>query len=358
MEVFSFEKKWQYRSKTPVFGMLISSFQLFSVVRPQIGPSANYQVRIMHIIGNDIAMGGCRHYRRDLLKDVVSRIFGAAGLSVCSGDTVLLKPNLISGRRRDGLPCTHPMLVAAVAEWFCDHNVRVSVGDSPAFGSAVQVMTACGYDEALRGLPVKSVNFERRLSVRLACGEKVGIARAALECDFLVNLPKVKAHCQMLVSLAVKNYFGVVVGWRKPWLHAKYGDIDNRFEEVLVDLLAVLPGGFSLADGVVAMHGNGPVQGGEPYPLGLLAGSVNPVALESALLRVLGVPPEHSPLWRECRRRQLPGSDHKMLGWSLESPGNFQVHDFVLPPVLSPVSFRPQRLLSGAMKRLATRIGL
>ncbi|MDH4320362.1 MAG: DUF362 domain-containing protein [Desulfobulbaceae bacterium] len=312
----------------------------------------------MHIAGNAVAVSRCCHYRRESLKDAAGNILAAAGVSVRAGDAVLLKPNLISGRRRDGLPCTDPLLVAAVAEWFCDHGARVAVGDSPAFGSAEQVMRACGYDEALRGLPVRRVNFSRPRSVRLACGETVGVAVPALECDFLVNLPKVKAHCQMLVSLAVKNYFGVVVGWRKPWLHAKHGDMGNRFEEMLVDLLAVLPAGVSLADGVVAMHKNGPVQGGEPYPLGVLAGSVNPVALESGLLRVLGVEPGRSPVWRECRRRGLPGSDPDALAWSLEPLAAVQAADFLLPQVLQPVSFRPQRLLSGAVKRLMIRIGL
>ena len=101
------------------------------------------------------------------------------------------------------------------------------------------------------------VNFEAAQPVRLASGLSVGVARAVGECDLLVNLPKIKAHGQLYLSLAVKNYFGVVVGFRKPWLHARYGDIDNRFEAMLVDLLAVLPGGITLADGVVAMHGTG-----------------------------------------------------------------------------------------------------
>ncbi|MDH3359846.1 MAG: hypothetical protein OEL55_03160, partial [Desulfobulbaceae bacterium] len=113
----------------------------------------------------------------------------------------------------------------------------------------------------------------------------------------------------------------------------------------------------SLADGVVAMHVNGPVKGGKSYPLGLLAGSANPVALESVLLQVLNVDPQRSPLWRECYRRQLPGSNLAKLGWLLEPLENVQVNDFILPPVLQPVSFRPQRLLSGAIKRLVTRIG-
>ncbi|MDH5299274.1 MAG: DUF362 domain-containing protein, partial [Desulfobulbaceae bacterium] len=241
--------------------------------------------------------------------------------------------------------------------WFCDHGARVSVGDSPAFGSAVQVMAACGHDRALRGLPVQRVNFDRSRPVTLACGERVGVAVATLECDLLVNLPKVKAHCQMLVSLAVKNYFGTVVGWRKPWLHAKHGDMGTRFEALLVDLLAFLPQGLSLADGVVAMHGSGPVKGGIAYPLGVLGASMNPVALETALLQILAIEPARSPLWRECQRRGLTGSDPATLHYPLLAPDQLRVADFALPGQLQPVSFRPHRLLAGALKRIVARLG-
>ncbi len=312
----------------------------------------------MRIAGETVAIARCGEYRPALLTEVVDSLCRVLGFAVSRGARVLLKPNLISGARADGLACTHPQLVAAVARWFVDHGAKVAVGDSPAFGTAVQVMQACGYQEALQGLPVARVNFLYPTQVRLGCGETVGIDRAALECDLLVNLPKVKAHCQMLVSLAVKNYFGTVVGWRKPWLHAKHGDIDHRFEALLVDLLAVLPGGLALADGIVAMHGSGPVKGGRPHALGLVAGSVNPVALETALLEVLGVPCGHSPLWLECQRRRLPGTDPAALVYPLLDAAAVQVADFDVPQGLRPVSFRPHRLLLGALKRIAARCGL
>lgn len=312
----------------------------------------------MRIAGETVAIARCRDYHAAPLVEVVDGICRALGMHVSRGSKVLLKPNLISASRADGLACTHPQVVASVARWFIDHGATVAVGDSPAFGSAGQVMAACGYDAALKGLPVQRINFLHPTPVRLACGETVGIARAALECDLLVNLPKVKAHCQMLVSLAVKNYFGTVVGWRKPWLHAKHGDIDHRFETVLVDLLAVLPPGLSLADGIVAMHGSGPVKGGRRHDLGLVAGSANPVALKTALLQVLNVSPERSLLWRECRRRRLPGTDPRALVYPLLAPEAVLVHDFVVPQGLKPVSFRPHRLLIGAVKRIAARCGL
>ncbi|MFA7348984.1 MAG: DUF362 domain-containing protein [Desulfurivibrionaceae bacterium] len=232
-----------------------------------------------------------------------------------------------------------------------DHGATVRVGDSPAFGTALGVMEACGIRAALKGLPVRLINFEGAQPVRLASGLSVGVARAVRECDLLVNLPKIKAHGQLYITLAVKNYFGTVVGFRKPWLHARYGDVDNRFEEMLVDLLGVLPGGITLADGVMAMHVDGPV-GGKPFPLHLLAGGLNPVALDTALLEVLGLPCQASPVWRECRRRNLAGSNMEELSFPLAGVEEVAVQGFQPPARMRPVTFHPWRLLLGAWKRL------
>lgn len=302
----------------------------------------------------EVGLVSCRRYDRRLLKQGMEALGNALGFKVSPGSRVLLKPNLVSALRNKGLACTHPEVVAAAAEWFLDQGATVRVGDSPAFGTALSVMASCGISAALKGLPVTMVNFSAVRNVRLASGLSVGVARAVGECDLLVNLPKIKAHGQLYLTLAVKNYFGTVVGFRKPWLHARHGDIDNRFEAMLVDLLAVLPGGITLADGVVAMQGDGPV-GGSPFPLQLLAGGLNPVALDTALIAVLGLPPEASPVWRECRRRNLAGSSLPELSFPLAGPQEVAALGFQAPSSLRPVSFHPWRLLLGAMKRVMVR---
>ena len=308
----------------------------------------------MDLSACEVGLVACGQYDRQLLKGRVETLCNALGFRVSAGSRVLLKPNLVTAVRNKGLACTHPEVVAAVAEWFLDQGAKVRVGDSPAFGTALGVMNACGISAALKGLPVIMVNFEEPQAVRLASGLSVGVARAVSECDLLVNLPKIKAHGQLYLSLAVKNYFGAVVGFRKPWLHARYGDIDNRFEAMLVDLLAVLPAGITLADGVVAMHTDGPV-GGKPFPLYLLGGGLNPVALDASLIAVLGLPPEASPVWRECRRRNLAGSALTELSFPLAWPEEIAVQGFQAPSLLKPVSFHPWRLLRGAIKRVMAR---
>ncbi|MBU4118980.1 MAG: DUF362 domain-containing protein [Proteobacteria bacterium] len=302
----------------------------------------------------EVGLVACRQYDRQLLKDTVQALCDALGFRVSAGSRVLLKPNLVSAVRNKSLACTHPEVVAAVAEWCVDQGATVRVGDSPAFGSALSVMAACGISTALKGLPVTMINFEAPQPVRLASGLSVGVARAVGECDCMINLPKIKAHGQLYMTLAVKNYFGTVVGFRKPWLHARYGDIDNRFEGMLVDLLGVMPAGITLADGVMAMHKDGPV-GGEPFPLHVLAGGLNPVAVDSALLDVLGLPPKASPVWRECYRRNIAGSKFVDLSFPLARPEEVAAEGFLAPARLRPVSFHPWRLLRGAMKRIMVR---
>lgn len=309
----------------------------------------------MEIAALDVGLLPCRQYDRDAVKECIGAIARALDFSVPAGSRVLLKPNLVSGRRPDGLPCTHPEFIAAVAEWFLDQGARVTVGDSPAFGTAKGVMAACGIAAALGKYPVTLQNFDEPVAVVLRSGLAVKIARPALECDFLINLPKVKAHNQVLVTLAVKNYFGAVTGFRKAALHARLGDKGARFAECLVDLLAVLPGGVSFVDGITAMHEQGPV-GGRPFPLGLVGGALNPVALDTALLQILGIAPERSPLWCECRRRHLPGSQEEWLRFPLGNPAAFSGDDFRVPDRLQPISFHPWRLCVSAMKRAWERI--
>ncbi|MDF1578820.1 MAG: DUF362 domain-containing protein [Desulfurivibrionaceae bacterium] len=303
-----------------------------------------------------VALQDCQDYGRDRLKRKIEQIARAAGLRIKSGSRVLLKPNLVAaGTGPLHLACTSPDFVAAVAEWCLDHGARVRVGDSPAFGSGRMVMAACGLAEKLRPLGVKPVDFRRSRTVTLPCGIKAPISVAALDSDVLVNLPRVKAHNQLYVSLAVKNYFGVVSGWRKALHHAVNGDVGNRFEELLVDLPGLFGDTFTLLDGVIAMHRAGPMAG-DPYPLGLIGGAIDPVALDTAVMRIIGADYGKSRIWLECRRRGLAGADPGRLEFPLLHPRELFAPEFILPEQLSPVTFHPGRILIGACRRGAAVI--
>lgn len=266
---------------------------------------------------------------------------------------VLLKPNLLSSRNA-ALACTDGQFIVAVAAWFAAMGASVAVGDSPAFGSARSVLAATGALPALDNLGVPVVEFRQARDVVLPCGHNARLASAALDCDLLVNLPRVKAHAQMRVTLAVKNLFGCLCGLHKPWWHMVHGGPSGRFAELLVNLLNVLPPGVTLLDGIVAMHRTGPVHG-DPYPLGIVACGTNPVALDTALLTLLGIDPRRSPLWRAACQADLDGTGRKDLLFPLATPEELAVPDFLVPAELTPLRFNPLRFIKNSIRRALLR---
>ncbi len=305
----------------------------------------------MHLDNASLALLRRQTYAKVQLDQAVDTLLTTSlpGMSLRTAQ-ILLKPNLITATNGT-LACTDQRLIIAVSRWFLDHGAQVRVGDSPSFGSARSVLAAIGALPSLRALDVPVVEFKHAREVVLPGGKRAALATAALECDMLINLPKIKAHAQMGVTLAVKNYFGCLAGLRKPWWHMVHGGRQGRFAQLLVELLSVLPGGVSLVDGIVAMHQTGPVHG-EPFSLGLLACGCNPVAVDTALLTVLGIDPARSPLWLAARQAGISGTVLAHLTFSQLTPAQCMVRDFVVPEELSPVRFNPFRFVKNTFKRM------
>ncbi len=300
-----------------------------------------------------MVLGRCQDYKRQGLKNLVEVFAKTCGFIIRPGDRLLLKPNLVAASRRNDPACTHPSFVAAVAEYFVDCGARVKVGDSPATGGGLRALAITGMTEALAGLPVELVEFAATEKKLLPCGIRVRVAKEALECDALVNLPKVKAHGQLRVTLAVKNYFGVVKGWRKVFAHQLYGGPDEqRFFDLLLEVSDLLPPGVSLVDGIEAMHRTGPIYG-RKYNLGLRAAGRDALALDTALLEVLGVKGEDSPLWQAAARRGLPGTRRELLSFPLARPEELRVADFQVPAVLVPVRFTFRHTVASLARRFS-----
>ncbi len=299
-----------------------------------------------------VALARCSDYAT--VADLVPTLFAACGFAPARSSHMLVKPNLLrvtSG----GLACTHPRVVRAACIWLLDRGCRVTVGDSPGFGSALGVARRIGLIDALAGLDVPVVDLRRTVRVRLPFGYNVGVSRVALEADGIVNVPRLKVHGQLRITAAVKNHFGCVAGVRKALLHTRHGDQGRRFESLIIELMQALPPGVSLLDGVTAMHIRGP-GGGQPFPLGLLGASVPAVALDTAVYELLGLTPEQTPLWREALERDLPGSRPETLAFPLARPDDFDARGFCIPSRLSPVSFHPVRLGISTLRRLWARL--
>ncbi len=309
----------------------------------------------MNEVFHQVLLQRCTSYNHSAIAACIDEIGPHLFLSgSLHGKIVLLKPNLISSSG-PALACTNGRFIAGVAGWLLAQGARVLVGDSPAFGSAQKVCRTFGIAEALKDYDVKLIDFTTPVKRRLAGGVTVSIAREALECDIFVGLPKIKAHNQMLVTLAVKNVFGIVKGVNKAMLHMVHGSSHAEFAGIILDLLALLPYQLHVADGIEVMHRSGPLDG-SPLTLGCIAAARCPVALDTALLKMLELDETRSPLWQAAAMRGHSGSTAAYHSYPLLWPRDFHGSGFLPPDTLQGIRFNPWRFLRGLVKRVALKI--
>jgi uncharacterized protein (DUF362 family) len=270
------------------------------------------------------------------------------------GDRVLLKPNLLTGARPTQECTTRPEIVYCVAQMVKAAGGHPFLGDSPAFGSARGVAKANGllsWAQKL-DLPIIELHGKRYETDDDQFGS-LRLSEEAMEADVLINLPKVKSHMQLTMTLGVKNLFGCVPGKMKAWWHMEAGKDRQRFGRMLVQTASLLAPELTLVDGIIGHEGNGP-SGGDPRDLGLLAASPDVFALDLALLAVLQVPADTVPTVVESRRLGLC-PELSEITFPYLSPQTCQVEAWRLPETLVPIDFGMPRVVKSTFRHLYIR---
>lgn len=230
-------------------------------------------------------------YAYDRLKsDAFGMLSHLDGGRIAPGMRVLIKPNFLCASTPEQALTTHPLLIRAAAQYALGRGARVQVSDSPPMGSYERIMRKCGVYEALEGLDVDIRELGSSRIVEVGGRWKtLELSGDALDADMVINLPKLKSHCQMGMTLAVKNLFGCIIGMRKPQWHYRVGENSDLFAELLVTICQTVKPGITLMDGILALEGDGPGAGGTPRHIGLLIGSTSALAIDVAVCRMLGI---------------------------------------------------------------------
>ena len=307
-----------------------------------------------------VSLARCASYDDEALDRAVSRSLEALDgwEALFDGDpVVLLKPNLLGPRGAETAITTHPRLIASVARILRRvHRGRLLVGDGPAIGTTRMVARTLGLPALLEPLDVELVDFTETVSV--SGGDGFGafdLARPLMDADLVVNMPKVKTHGQMGLTLSVKNLFGAFIGFEKPRLHLTCGTDRATFARMLLETAVRVDASLHIADGVIGMEDNGP-SSGAPRTLGLVAASTNPVALDCALAEVLGFPPEELPVQLEARRRRMPGTRLDEIDLRGDPLDGFRVEDWKpARPMAMEEIFLPRILAQPLRHQLTTR---
>ena len=208
-----------------------------------------------------------------------------------TGQKVLLKPNLLRGFSPEHCVTTHPKVVEAMCRVLKDYSIgQITISDSPALGSLQAVASKAGYDYLKNKYGVKIKPLTNPVPFYNNEGiPHLKIAGCLKEFDHIINMPKVKSHCQMGMTLAIKNLFGLVIGKRKPVLHCLVKNDKIKFGKMLIDIARHVNPCLTIVDGIEAMQGQGPIHG-SPYPLGILAASTDMTAIDRIAAEILMFP--------------------------------------------------------------------
>lgn len=307
-----------------------------------------------------VSIQRCATYQAEAVQAAVEQSLsplGGMAAFVKPGDKVLIKPNMLFGRPPEAAVTTHPAVVEAVARLALDCGGRVAIGDSPPLASAKRVAAVCGIGEAARRLKVEIIEFNRPAPGFRRTPERTGtvisphIDQAVLEADVVINVPKLKAHQQMLVTCGVKNLFGCVKGRRKAYWHFKLRRGPDAFADMLLALYERITPELTLVDAVIGMEGMGPGRG-TPKPLGLILAGRDALAVDRVVTGILRLEAQAHYVIRAAKRWGFPMAELDSIPIHGIPLAEARADSFEIPEI-TPIGFSLPHLVKGIVKYAA-----
>ena len=215
-------------------------------------------------------------------------LLGGIQKYVKPGDTVALKPNVVTGEGAGPGVTTDKRVVAAM--------IKLS---NEAGASRVMVVEGAGYftktSRALELSGIKAlaeengaeiVDVDNSPIVKVEVPDPllidvVEVSKEFMDADVRINMPVMKTHDQLSVTLGVKNLKGVLPRYMKRNFH-KIGVVKG-----ILDLNKAVHVDLTVLDAIVAMEGLGP-SFGPKVELNTIIASADIYALDRIASRIMG----------------------------------------------------------------------
>jgi uncharacterized protein (DUF362 family) len=234
----------------------------------------------------------CDAYDPDRIAGIIKD--GMEELGVVPFGRILLKPNVVLAHPRffpnaytrgeflDGVVAAVKSRAASIKEIAVGERSGITVPTRFNFKNA-------GYPEVIKKYGIKTYYFDecKHVPVPLknaqALRKTVYIPQPVTRCDFLINLPKFKAHPWCRLTLSLKNFIGLQDDRHRLLDH-------NQFlEHKIADLQEVIKPKFIAIDGIVA--GQKMMLTPTPFPLGAIIMGTNSCAVDTVGCHMVRVNP-------------------------------------------------------------------
>lgn len=257
-----------------------------------------------------VAVKKVGNYDRVLVEQAISWQFEQLAVEkfIKPGMRVLLKPNLVTGRKPSDAITTHPVIVTAVANWLYAHGVRdITLADSSGGTYTPDRLRKIYHVAGLDDIPNIKLNFDVGFKAKTTPNGVVcrnfNLINPVFDADVIINLAKVKTHAMTTLSAGIKNLFGTIPGLQKPEMHYSYPD-KATFSGMLIDLAETVAPTLTVLDGIEAMEGDGPTSG-TVKKFGYLFASLDLYAQDYVVAKAMGIDPKKVDMLRIAKERAL-----------------------------------------------------
>ena len=239
-------------------------------------------------------------------------------------DRVLIKPNITFGGWIAIPPygmVTTSKMVEGILRKLAEHGCKdITIGEGTILGAlgsnTRRGFKQAGIDRVARRYGAKLIDLNNGPFDYKDLGDvKVGISKAALEADFLINVPVLKTHGQVKVSLGFKNLKGCLEVASRKAFHLK------GLEHLICLLNQCLESDLTIIDGIYMLEKGPDTMMGLAHRKNLIIASRDAFACDCVGAAILGFEPSQIDYLREyaqLNNRPLDVSAFQIIGERLE----------------------------------------
>lgn len=255
--------------------------------------------------------------------------FGGMAHFVKPGQKVLLKPNLVAPAKPELAVTTHPAILRAVIRKLNACQAEASVGDGPGVSTTTAAARAAGLLPVIQEEHAQLVDFQetkRYENQDNTVVKHLDLTDHLSTHDVLITLPKLKTHCLMAMTCALKNQYGLIPGVAKSQFHFRF---QNRraFADLVIDINKTAKPALAIVDAVIAMEGPGP-SGGTPRKIGLVIAGDDLAAVDAVAATLITLKPDDVPLIEAAKRANYGNTSLENIDVRGAKLEDFIVNDF------------------------------
>ena len=199
---------------------------------------------------------------------------------------VLIKPNLTTSSSSESGITTDVNAVRAVLEQISDCDVIIGEGSGGA--DTMMAFEKNGYIDVAKEFDAQIIDFNKDEIIYVDVPKpfafsKLPIAKTVLDCDYLINMSKLKIHSISKVTLSMKNLFGCVP------LNKNKARIHKRINKASVDFLKIMHSDLNIVEGIIGNQSSEIIS--NPVKSGIVIGGYDAISVDIVGAMAMGVNP-------------------------------------------------------------------